>query len=103
MSGTGRAAAEFVLAEDERDQLVRWSRGASPRLAVRAQIVLACAEPGVVYERVRRAQLPQVAMAATFARLVALRTQPVLPFLDIVNARLGFAAAKARANCRADS
>ncbi len=47
-----RAAAEFVLSEEERDQLARWSRGASPRLAVRAQIVLRCAEPGVVYERV---------------------------------------------------
>src|ERR1022692_1717119 len=52
MPDAGRAAAEFVLADDERDQLVRWSRGASPRLAVRARIVLAWAEPGVVYERV---------------------------------------------------
>ena len=48
MSRTGRAAAEFVLADDERDQLVRWSGGSSPRLAVRARIVLACAEPGAV-------------------------------------------------------
>ena len=46
------AAAEFVLSEEERDQLVLWSRGPSPRLAVRARIVLRCAEPGVVYERV---------------------------------------------------
>jgi transposase len=53
MSRTGRAAAEFVLTEDERDELVRWSRGAAaPRLAVRAQIVLRCAEPGAVYERI---------------------------------------------------
>jgi transposase len=44
-------AAEFVLTGDERDQLVAWSRGASSRLAVRAKIVLACAEPGVVYAR----------------------------------------------------
>jgi transposase len=44
------SAAEFVLTDDERDQLVAWSRGAS-RLAVRAKIVLACAEPGVVYAR----------------------------------------------------
>jgi transposase-like protein len=29
-----------------------WSAGPSPRLAVRARIVLACAEPGVVYQRV---------------------------------------------------
>src|ERR1035441_10146200 len=52
MSRTGRAAAEFVLADDERDQLVRWSGGSSPRLAMRARIVLACAEPGAVYQRV---------------------------------------------------
>src|SRR4051794_18046113 len=45
------SAAEFVLTDDERGQLVAWSRGASSRLAVRARIVLACAEPGVVYER----------------------------------------------------
>ena len=52
MTHTGQAAAEFVLTDDEREQLVRWSRGAaSPRLAVRARIVLACAEPVVVYER----------------------------------------------------
>jgi transposase len=42
-----------VLTDDEREQLVRWSGEASaPRLALRARIVLACAEPGVVYERV---------------------------------------------------
>src|SRR6266516_520947 len=52
MSRTGRAAAEFVLTDGERDQLARWTRGPSPRLAVRARIVLACAEPGVVYQRV---------------------------------------------------
>jgi transposase-like protein len=52
MSRTGRAAAEFVLADDERDRLVRWSLGPSPRLAVRARIVLACAEPGAVDQRV---------------------------------------------------
>ncbi|PKW13703.1 IS630 family transposase [Saccharopolyspora spinosa] len=42
---------EFVLSDDERDQLHRWSRGSS-RLAVRARIVLRCAESGVVYEQV---------------------------------------------------
>jgi transposase len=42
-----------MLTEAERDQLVRWSRaGSAPRLATRARIVLACGEPGVVYERV---------------------------------------------------
>ena len=52
MSRTRGAAAEFVLTEEERDQLARWSGGPSRRLAVRARIVLACAEPGVVYQRV---------------------------------------------------
>ena len=45
------SAAEIVLTDDERDRLVAWARGGSSRLAVRARIVLACAEPGVVYER----------------------------------------------------
>jgi transposase len=53
MSRGKRAGAEFVLTVDERRQLTRWSLGGgSARLAVRAKIVLACAEPGVVYERV---------------------------------------------------
>src|SRR5258708_34238867 len=53
MSRTERATAEFVLTEEERDQLARWARGsASPRLAVRAPIVLRCAEPGAVYGRI---------------------------------------------------
>jgi len=53
MLPAGGATAEFVLTDEERDQLVRWSRGAaSRRLAVRAQIVLRCAEPGAVYERI---------------------------------------------------
>jgi transposase len=53
MSRGKRAGAEFVLAVDERRQLTRWSLGGgSARLAVRAKIVLACAERGVVYERV---------------------------------------------------
>jgi hypothetical protein len=51
MSRTGYAADELVLA-DERDQLGRWSHGSSPRLALWARIVLRCAEPGVVYQRV---------------------------------------------------
>src|SRR4051794_36927244 len=41
---------ELVLSDDERDQLVAWSLGSS-RLGVRARIVLACAESGVVYEQ----------------------------------------------------
>jgi transposase-like protein len=43
--------SELVLSDAERDQLVVWSGGLS-RLALRARIVLACAEPGMVYEKV---------------------------------------------------
>jgi len=54
MARAERTDGEFVLTEDERGQLLRWSHGGgSARLAVRARIVLACAEPGVVvYEHV---------------------------------------------------
>ncbi len=45
--------AEFVLSDWERDELVAWSRESSRR-GVRARIVLACAEPGVVYARLAR-------------------------------------------------
>jgi len=42
----GRPVAELVLTEEERDQLVRWARRAksSQALALRARIVLACAD-----------------------------------------------------------
>ncbi|MFJ3599685.1 MULTISPECIES: IS630 family transposase [unclassified Streptomyces] len=45
---TGRPKAELVLGDAERDQLVRWARGAkTPQfLALRAKIVLRCAEGG---------------------------------------------------------
>jgi transposase len=53
MSRAARAEAEFVLTAAERRLLAHWSQGGgSARVAVRAKIVLACAEPGVVYERV---------------------------------------------------
>jgi transposase len=44
----GRRKAELVLADDERAQLVRWARRAKTAqfLALRAKIVLACAEGG---------------------------------------------------------
>ena len=41
----------LVLSDEERDQLLTWSRGSS-RLAVRARIVLGCADPGVSDEKV---------------------------------------------------
>src|SRR3984957_16416704 len=40
------SAAPLVLTAEDRAELVRWSQGSSPMLAERAQIVLACAEPG---------------------------------------------------------
>jgi hypothetical protein len=50
--GAPPAYPEFVLTDAERAQLRRWADGdGAARLAVRAKIVLACAEPGVVYER----------------------------------------------------
>jgi len=53
MASSERSDGEFVVSDDERDQLVRWSRESS-RVAVRARIVLRCTEPGVVYEQVAR-------------------------------------------------
>ncbi len=46
MARTGRPKTELTLAEDEREQLVRWSRRAksSQALALRSKIVLACAD-----------------------------------------------------------
>lgn len=46
-------AAEFKLSSSERDQLVAWSRESS-RQGIRARIVLACAEPGVIYAQLAR-------------------------------------------------
>jgi hypothetical protein len=46
MARTGRPKTELTLAEEERVQLVRWSRRAksSQALALRSKIVLACAK-----------------------------------------------------------
>jgi transposase len=46
MARTGRPKAELVLTDEEREQLVRWSRRAksAQSLASRSRIVLACAE-----------------------------------------------------------
>jgi transposase len=46
MARTGRPKTELTLSEDEREQLVRWSRRAksSQALALRSRIVLACAD-----------------------------------------------------------
>jgi transposase len=45
------AKGEFVLTSAERDRLLDWSAAEGSRLAIRARIVLACSEPGVVYAR----------------------------------------------------
>ncbi|MGH2881562.1 MAG: helix-turn-helix domain-containing protein, partial [Solirubrobacteraceae bacterium] len=46
MPRSGRPKTELTLSEDERTQLLRWSRRAksSQALALRSRIVLACAE-----------------------------------------------------------
>src|SRR6266487_5452849 len=46
MTRTGRPKAPLILSQDERDQLVRWSRRAksAQALALRSRIVLACAD-----------------------------------------------------------
>ena len=46
MTRTGRPKTELTLTEDEREQLVRWSRRAksSQVLALRSKIVLSCAK-----------------------------------------------------------
>jgi transposase len=54
MARTGRPKVELVLTDDERVQLVRWSRRrkSSQALALRSRIVLACAEPGATNKQV---------------------------------------------------
>ena len=54
MAERGRPRAELVLTDEEREQMVRWSRRAksSQALALRSRIVLACAEPGVTNAQV---------------------------------------------------
>ena len=46
MTGRGRPKVELVLTDEERDQLIRWSRRAksSQALALRSRIILACGE-----------------------------------------------------------
>jgi transposase len=46
MPSLGRPAARHVLADTEREELERWSRGPAPTLALRARIVLAFAGGG---------------------------------------------------------
>jgi transposase len=46
------SAAVLVLADGEREELARWAQVSPPRLALRARIVLGCAEPGMSHERV---------------------------------------------------
>ena len=50
----GRPKADLVLSDAERDQLQRWSRRAksAQALALRARIILGCAEPGATNKQV---------------------------------------------------
>jgi transposase len=54
MPRTGRPKVELVLTDDEREQLIRWSRRrkSSQALALRSRIVLACAAPGATNKQV---------------------------------------------------
>src|SRR6202020_245010 len=47
-----QAAAPLALTDEDRAELARWAEGSLPWLAERAQIVLACAEPGSGVARV---------------------------------------------------
>src|SRR3984957_12672843 len=47
-----QAAAPLALTDEDRAELARWAEGSLPWLAERAQIVLACAEPGSGMARV---------------------------------------------------
>jgi len=54
MARTGRPKVELVLTDDEREQLIRWSRRATSAqaLALRSRVVLACAELGAANKQV---------------------------------------------------
>jgi transposase len=54
MQKIGRPKADLTLTDEERGELTRWSRRAksAQALALRARIVLACAEPGVTNKQV---------------------------------------------------
>jgi transposase len=54
MAHSGPSAVAILLSDDEREELSRWSRGLS-RVAARARIVLACAEPGAANAQVAAA------------------------------------------------
>src|ERR671918_646678 len=82
MLNTVSPAVEFVLTDAERDQLVRWSRGSSTRMAARAKIILGCAEPDVVYAKladelgVTRMTVINVRRRFAASRLVGLVDRP---------------------------
>jgi transposase len=57
MPRTGRPKAELVLTDEERSELLRWSRRANgpQSLGLRARIILGCAEPGATNKDVAAA------------------------------------------------
>lgn len=68
-------APEFVLTGPERAVLVEWSHQQT-RLGVRARIVLACAEPGVVDARVaRQVGVSEMTVGKVRARFAAPRLE----------------------------
>jgi arylsulfatase A-like enzyme len=52
LHGVSMRYCVLVLTDGEREELARWARASPPRRALRARIVLACAEPGMSHERV---------------------------------------------------
>jgi transposase len=72
MSRTGRPKAELLLTDEERDQLLRWSRRAksSQALALRSKIVLACAEGVPNIEVAERLGINKVTVGKSRARFV---------------------------------
>ncbi len=75
MSGRGRAKAELVLTEEERETLRRWAhrRTSAQALALRCRIVLACAEGKTNQQVAGEEGVHQATVGKWRARFVAQR------------------------------
>ena len=73
----GRRKAELVLAEQERAQLIRWARRASTAqyLALRAKIVLRCAEGGTNKQAAADLGIDELTVERWRARFIARRLE----------------------------